>query len=251
MLVFVIPLQSQAVSKSWQRVSQLLEKCLQSVCQQTSPHFHVIVVGNEQPDLAFQHSQITYIEVDFPIPDITSGKAMDIVNRKHTDKGRKMLRGLVAAQAFKPTHTMLLDADDRVSNRLAEFVDRHPQANGWFFSKGYRYAEGSRLIYRKSGNFHTMCGSCNIIRNDFNHIPEQPEYNRGYGYYKFYIDHAKVAEVLAASNTPLESLPFIGSVYLTQTGENIYFDSERLHQGIGRYFNYRLLTRSIQQEFNL
>lgn len=251
MLVFVIPLQSMTISKSWSRVSQLFERCIQSVCQQTSPHFRVIVVCNEKPDTTFKHPNFSYVEVDFPVPDITSGTGMKIVSRKHTDKGRKLLRGLVAAQEFNPTYTMLLDADDLVSKRLAEFVHRHPQANGWFFNKGYLYTPGSYWIYKKSSGFHTMCGSCNIIRNDLNQIPEHPEYNRGYAYYKFYIDHAKVIEVLAEAGAPLEPMPFLGSVYVVQTGENIYFNSSRLYQGIGRYINYRLVTRSLKEEFGL
>lgn len=251
MLVFVIPMQSMSVSKSWERISQLFEKCVRSVCQQTSPHFHAIVVCHEKPDTNFKHSNLSYVEVDFPVPDIISGSAMDIVNRKNTDKGRKLLRGLAAAQEFNPTHTMLLDADDRVSNRLAEFVHQHPSANGWFFNKGYLHTPRSYWIYKKSSGFHTMCGSCNIIRNDLNNIPENPEYNRGYGYYKFYIDHEKVINVLAEAGTSLEAAPFLGVVYIVQTGENMYFSASRLRKGIGRYINYRLVTQSIKEEFVL
>lgn len=251
MLVFVVPLQSKASAKSWERVSELFERCIQSVCQQTSPHFHAIVVCHEKPNISFHHPQITYVEVDFPVPDVTSGTPKEIIDRKRTDKGRKQLRGLVAAQEFNPTHTMLLDGDDHISKRLAEFVHQHPQANGWFFDRGYRYTPGSSWIYNKSNGFHTMCGSCNIIRNDLNRIPEHPEYNRGYGYYKFYIDHAKVIQVLAEAGTPLAPMPFQGAVYVVQTGENIYFDSSRLYQGIGRYLNYRWLTRSLKNEFRL
>ncbi|MBD2461937.1 glycosyltransferase family 2 protein [Oscillatoria sp. FACHB-1407] len=251
MLVFVVPVQSKATAKSWNRVSQLFERCVQSVCQQSSPHFQVIVVCNEKPDTAFRHPKISYVEVDFPVPDINSGRPKEILNEKRTDRGRKQLRGLVAAQEFNPTHTMLLDADDLVSKRLAEFVHRHPKANGWFVNKGYRYAPGSYWIYKKANGFHTMCGSCNIIRNDLNKIPENPEYDRGYGYYKFYLNHARVAKVLAEEGTPLEPLPFLGAVYVVQTGENTYFSSSRLYQGIGRYINYRLVTPSIREEFCL
>lgn len=251
MLVFVIPLQSQAVSKSWERVSQLLERCIRSVCQQTSPHYHALIVCHEKPTITYEHAHFSYVEVDFPVPNLTADPQVNVIQQKRSDRGRKMLRGLVAAQAWQPTHTMLLDADDCVSRRLAEFVEQHPQDNGWFISHGYRYAEGSRLIYKKSPNFYTMCGSCNILRNDLNRLPEKPEYNRGYGYYKFYIDHAKVTTVLAQAGTPLEPLPFPGAVYITQTGENSYFDSSRLYQGVERMINYRFLTRSLRQEFGL
>gem|GEM_PF-3414175 len=33
-----------------------------------------------------------------------------------------------------------------------------------------------------------MCGTSNIVRYDLNFLPENAEYNRGYGYYKYYID---------------------------------------------------------------
>jgi hypothetical protein len=157
----------------------------------------------------------------------------------------------VEAQSFNPSHTMFLDADDCVSNKLAQFIDEHSQSNGYFCTNGYRYRENSKFIYRKLNNFYTMCGSCNIINNNLNKIPDKPEYNRGYGYYKFYIDHAKVPSILAELGTPLEPLPFFGVVYITETGENIYFNADRLYQGVGRYLNYRLLTPSLRLEFGL
>jgi hypothetical protein len=251
MLVFIIPLESQTVSTSWPKVSKLFERTLRSACQQTLSNFHVIVVCHERPDITFTHSRVTYIDVNFPIPDIHSGSKNEILNRKRTDRGRKMLRGLVEAQSFNPTHTMFLDADDCVSNKLAQFIDEHSQSNGYFFTNGYRYRENSKFIYRKLNNFYTMCGSCNIINNRLNQIPDKPEYNHGYGYYNFYIDHAKVPNILAELDTPLEPLPFFGAVYITETGENTYFDTDRLYKGIGKYLNYRLLTPSLRLEFGL
>lgn len=250
MLVFVIPLQSKATSRSWEKVSQLFERCVQAACSQTRSDFHVVVVCHDRPDTTFSHPKLSYVEVDFPVPDISSGTPGDILNRKHTDKGRKQLKGLVAAQKFHPTHTMLLDADDLVSNRLAQTVRDNPRTHGWVIKNGYVYTYGSKWIYKKSGNFYRMCGSCNIIRNDLNNIPENPEYNRGYGYYKFYIDHEKVVGVLAEKGFPLEVLPFAGAVYIVQTGENIYFDPSRRHKGILRYVNYRLMGNRLQKEFN-
>jgi len=251
MLVFIIPLQSKMVSKSWETVSHLFEKCVQSILRQTCSDFQVLVVCHEKPETTVQHPNLNYIEVDFPRPDLTSGSPIDVLNRKRTDRGRKQLRGLVAAQQFDPSHTMLLDADDLVSNRLASLVRQNPEANGWVITDGYLYTYGSHWIYKKSRNFYKMCGSCNIIRNDLNDIPEKPEYNRGYGYYKFYIDHWKVSEILATKGFPLEHLPYPGAVYITQTGENTYFNSSRLYKGVARYLNYRWVGHKLKEEFNL
>ncbi|MCC5659343.1 glycosyltransferase family 2 protein [Nostoc sp. XA010] len=243
MLIFVIPLKSAKVSNSWERVTQLFERCIKSVCNQTSPNFHVIVVCHEKPQIEFTHSHITYITVDFSAPNETNPVA-----KGDTDKGRKILKGLIYARQFSPTHTMTVDADDCVSKNLAKFIKQYPDSNGWFINKGYKYQEGSNYIYIKRNNFYKMCGSCNIIRYDFNDLPEAAEYNRGYGYYRYYIDHAKVRDILNNRAKPIKSLPFPGAVYILDTGENLFDNSKRLRFNI---FNRKLLNQSVMDEFGL
>ncbi len=243
MLVFVIPLKSPQVSNSWERVTQLFERCVKSVCNQTSSNFQVIVVCHEKPKIEFTHSQITYITVDFSPPNETNPVA-----KGDTDKGRKILKGLMYARQFSPTHTITVDADDCVSKNLAKFVEQHPDSNGWFINKGYKYQEGSNYIYIKRSNFYKMCGSCNILRYDLNDLPEAAEYNRGYGYYRYYIDHAKVRDILKNQAKAIKSLPFPGAVYILETGENLFDNSKRLTFSI---FNRKLLNQSIRDEFGL
>ncbi|MBH8551191.1 glycosyltransferase family 2 protein [Nostocaceae cyanobacterium CENA357] len=243
MLVFVIPLKSPQVSKSWERVTKLFERCIKSVCNQTSPDFRAIVVCHEKPRIDFAHPHITYLTVDFPPANETNPVAQG-----NTDKGRKILKGLIYAQQFYPTHTMAVDADDCVSKKLAEFVNQNPNCHGWFINKGYKYQEGSKYIYLKRSNFYKMCGTCNIIRYDLNNIPETAEYNRGYGYYKYYIDHAQVRDILKRESKNINPLPFAGAVYVVETGEHLFYDSNRLKFNI---FNRRLLNESLRNEFGL
>ena len=66
MLVFIIPLKSRQVAKSWNLVSQQLERTVKSACNQTDSDFKVIVVCNEKPDISFHHPHLEYLEVDFP-----------------------------------------------------------------------------------------------------------------------------------------------------------------------------------------
>ncbi|NMF66709.1 glycosyltransferase family 2 protein [Brasilonema octagenarum] len=244
MLVFVIPLKSPQASKSWELVTKLFERCIKSVCHQTSSNYRVIVVCHQKPKIEFDHPHLTYIEVDFP-PAINEP---DTFSRGHTDKGRKILKGLIHAQEFSPSYTMTVDADDCVSKYLAEFVNQNHQNNGWFINKGYKYQNESDVIYVKRRNFYKMCGSCNILRYDLNNLPENPEYNRGYGYYKFYIDHEKVRETLAKDGNHLQPLPFAGAVYIIATGENLYYGTSQLTFSI---FNRKTLNPSIREEFNL
>ena len=246
MLVFVIPLKSSQVSKSWLRVCQLFERCIKSVCNQTTDNFKVIVVCNEKPQIAFSHPNLIYLPVNFPPP-----KEENPVAWGDTDKGRKILAGLVHAAQFSPSHTMTVDADDCVSNNIAALVSKFPQHNGWFINSGYRYQEGSQFIRYKFSNFYRECGSCCIVRYDLNNLPLNPEYNRGYGYYKNYLDHAKIPCKLAEQNHSLEPLPFPGAVYILNNGENIFGSSDRFSQGIVGLVNTRLLTKKIRDQFGL
>jgi hypothetical protein len=243
MLVFVIPLKSQQVSKSWERVCKLFERTLRSVCNQTSPNFRVIVVCNEKPQIEFSHPNLTYLEVDFSTP-----KETNPVARGDTDKGRKLLKGLIYAEKFSPSHTMTVDADDCVSKYLAQLCDKYPQENGWYVSRGYKYQEDSSFIYIKRNNFYRMCGTSNILRYDLNFLPQEPEYNRGYGYYKYYILHARVRDVLAEKKMPINPLPFAGAVYIFGYGDNVYGNAKNFSFS---FFNRKQLTESIRDEFCL
>ena len=244
MLVFVIPLKSPQVSTSWQHVCKLFARCVRSVCNQTSPDFRVVVVCHQKPEIEFTHPHITYLEVDFPIPEKEKNK----IAQGRTDQGRKILKGLIYARQFQPSHTMVVDADDCISKHLVEFVSSHPNSYGWFVNRGYKYRDGEKNIYLKRKDFYRICNSCNILRLDLNLLPENPEYNRGYGYYKYYIDHAKVKGILETKGTPLKPLPFAGTVYILATGENLSDNKNNLSFNL---INRRLLTGKIREEFGL
>lgn len=244
MLVFVVPLISREKSKSWEKVCQLFERTARSICNQTCSDFQVIVVCNQRPNIEFSHPHINYLEVDFPFP---SNQPTHLA-QGNTDKGRKILAGLVAAKEFSPTHTMTVDADDCVSKNIAQFVQKNLSANGWYINKGYKYLDNDSVIYLKLWNFYRVSGSCNILRYDRIDLPENPEYNRGYGYYKFYINHEKVKTVMAQKNHPIKPLPFPGAVYIIGTNENLSANERNLK------FNFltrRKLTPEIREEFGL
>ena len=243
MLVFIVPLKSARKSQSWELVCQLFQRSLQSLCNQDCLAFHVIVVCNEKPTIHFQHPQVEYVQVDFPDPKETNPIAWGL-----TDKGRKVLKGLLAAEKYQPTHTMVVDADDCVSSRLASYVKQYPQENGWFLQKGYKYIDNSQYLYFKRREFYRMTGTANILRYDLNDIPESPEWNRGCGYYKFHINHQKIKLMMAEQGTPLKALPFPGAVYILGTGENMSGNEQRLSFS---WISRRCITHSLSQEFCL
>jgi hypothetical protein len=210
-LVFVVPLKSRRLAKSWESVARLCERTLKSICAQTSPAFKAIVVCHENPDIEFQHPAVSYVSVDFPLPvfDDQSG-----LNR---DQCRKIAAGFIAAREFRPTHVMAVDADDCISNKLAGWIERNPQSPGWFFDSGYIYRDGSRRIYRKRGDFYHWCGTSNIVRYDLLPLPDRGEIAR---LNVFSFRHFAIKETLAKQGAALAPLPFPGAVYVqTRRGE--------------------------------
>lgn len=242
MLIFVVPLKSPEVSSSWQLTCQLFERCMRSICNQNSPEFRVVAVCREKPEIEFTHPYIHYVEVDFPLPKDKNRVAIGL-----TDKGRKILMGLISARQFNPTHAMFVDADDCVSKNLAALVNNSVKSNGWFVDSGYKYQEGNKYIYLKRRNFYRMSGTAAIIRLNLLDLPELPEYNRGYGYYKLYVDHQKVRDYMSQKGTPIKPIPFPGSVYILGD-ENMSGNVKNLSFN---FINRRLLTSEIKEEFGL
>ena len=250
MLVFIIPVKSPQLSKSWDHVSKLFERCIRSVCNQTSANFRVIVVCHEKPQIEFSHPHITYIEVDFP-PPAPDGKSKGI------DKLRKILLGLNYARQLNPSHAMNVDADDCVSKHLAKLVEQNPQSNGWFVDKGYVYEDGSKILYFKRKDFHQWCGTCNIVRYDLIDIPERIE-DAWINFKKYYCSHRRLVKKLAQQGTPLNRLPFSGAIYILGHGDN---DSGNINKFLPNKgivtrlknicFNFRPLPSLVRDEFGI
>lgn len=256
MLVFIVPLKSPQASKSWEHVSKLFERCVKSVCNQTSPEFRVIVVCNSKPCIEFSHPHITYIEVDFPVPPVD-------FDARTLDKGRKVVTGLIFARKFHPSYTMSVDADDCVSKYLAEFVNQNSQGNGWFVNKGYEYQDGSKHIDIRRKDFYKVCGTSSILDYNLYNLPETVKYER---LHEYYIVHAKVREAMSEKKMPIEPLPFSGAVYISaRNGENItlqerFFEKltsnprklfRPMKKALFQVFTSTSLTSSIRDEFGI
>ncbi len=266
MLTFIIPVKSKKITRSWDLLSRLLERTLKSICSQTSSSFSVIVVCNERPNIQFTHPNIYYLEVDFPAPipipkdcENAQGYAcihsLDIA-RKNADKARKILAGVDFAtgdfsKLLKPTHLMVVDADDCVSCRLSAFVQQHPSADGWVMRRGYMYREGGKILYVNLRRFNHVSGTSVIVRTDLHRaLFKNPEF--------YFCSFDQLPGV------DMKPLPFPGALYSMMNGENILMSAQTFDQMQGQIlssipiliqkllrYRVRLLDRSVIQEFGL
>ena len=220
MFVFIVPLKSARVSNSWQQVCRLFERTLRSICQQTDRNFRVICVCHEKPEIDFTHPSVSYLQVDFPIPYWNKKTFVRAENHNQcVDKGRKMWLGLAEAAKLNPSHIMFVDADDCISNRIVDFVSRQePNCNGWYFDRGYEYEEGKETIFLRQHDFNQKCGTSYIFRFDLV-FPQWVEFDE---ITRDYQRHQMFGKYLAEQENPLASLPFPGSIYMTDNQENIW-----------------------------
>jgi hypothetical protein len=261
MLIFIIPVKSREITKSWDLLSRLLERTLKSICNQTSPYFQAVVVCNQKPNIRFMHPNIHYVEVDFPAPQPISQdsqamvgydhiRSLDIAN-KNADKSRKILTGINFAAKLNPSHIMVVDADDCVSCRLAEFVHQNPSHDGWVMRKGYMYREGSKILYVNIKRFNHVSGTSVIIKNELHQaLFENPEF--------YFCSFESLPDI------NMQALPFVGALYSMLNGENILMSNQTFTQMRGqilssipalfqKLFRYRIrfLNESIIKEFGL
>ncbi|MGP1384733.1 MAG: glycosyltransferase family A protein [Thainema sp.] len=262
MLVFIIPIKSQTVSNSWSTVSLLFERTLKSVCQQTSQEFKVIVVCHEKPIINFSHKNVEYLFADFLPPKTTENPSKDI-QKKCFDHKMKLWLGSVYAESLDPTHVMFVDADDCVSCRLAKYVQENIYENGWYVDKGFEYPNNKKIVYPRS-KLYQKSGSSNIIRYDLlKPILVNKPNKEDMDVDKNFLNHKLIRGYFDSINTPMKPLPFRGSVYVTEHGDNIflqyfiekeknYLDLIRFYGGKTRkFFMARPLTEDIRSEFCL
>lgn len=243
MLAFVMSLKSEASSRNWPLVSRLCERTLRSVCAQTCPDFRVFVGCRDVPELSLDDPRLEFVSGDFPLPD-------DSLEARREDKARKMAAALARALEADPSHVMLMDADDCVSRRLADFVVERPRANGWYIRTGYFHMETRSNVHLARRRFHRWCGSSHIVRADQYDWPGR--YRTGW-----YPRHFDLVERQAARGTPLRPLPFAGAVYNVSHGDNFHdygpkiWPSNPIRRLIRGLLFLRPLRPQLREEFGL
>lgn len=251
MIIFLTTVRHPLNSFNYRKVEALLERMMLSVCNQTSSDFRLVIVCNQVPNFSFVPSKVDFVLVDFPPPSHQKGANLDI-NACWKDKGTKKFIGLLHARQYSPEYVMFVDADDLVSNRIAEYVNSHTQENGWFLDKGYIYGDGGVLV-RWTNEFHMKCGSSHIINwellNVPSHLPNQLSQEEVLAkvdpnfFKKVLSIHRETLNYYMGLGLPTKPLPFPAGIWVLDTGEN---RSGKSLMSIGYP-----VSKRIKKEFNL
>ena len=214
MLTFIVPVRHPQNARDWNRVKRVLEQTTTSIAGQSSKEWRGVVVANRGSDLPTLPPQFSVAWVDFspnPLHDLGPDIAInqDKYEAFRYDKGHRVMAGLLHAP--DSNHYMVVDDDDFVSSRLADFVARHPDENGWYIGKGYWWTEGSKWTFL-APKLHKLCGSTHVMHRDLMKIPSSGE-GAPLQHIRWLGQHGKITEDCVAAGKPLRPLPFAGAVY--------------------------------------
>ncbi|MEO2075931.1 MAG: glycosyltransferase family A protein [Bacillus sp. (in: firmicutes)] len=214
MIYFGIPLRSKHVSNDWEMVTKLFNRTLRSVYNQTNPSFKIIIASHEIPQLFQKYDdRVEFIQVDIPTPN-TKDEMM-------IDKGYKVHEIGMRIRELGGGFTMMVDADDLISNRIAEYVNNHHDKNGFLSHNGYYYHIGNSYI-KKGHKFPN--GSSTIVKYLIDDLPNKhyeelvPSQNSNPHILRK--RHGDIPLICKQLGKPLEALPFIASIYVRETGDN-------------------------------
>ena len=212
-LTFIVPVRHQSNARDWSELKRNLAQTLASLAAQTTPSWRAIVVANHGAELPPLPRNVEVKRVDFPpnlLHERGAAEQEAFYEAVRLDKGRRILAGMLHAG---PTgYFMVVDDDDFVSRRLAEFVSTHHGRNGWAIKDGYIWPNGGRMLYRHP-NFSRFCGSSHIVRADLYDLPARFEDADESFVKRMLGSHVFIEEHLRVSGTPLAVLPFPGAIY--------------------------------------
>ena len=212
-LTFIIPVRHQDNSPNWSQLKANLAQTVRSIASQTSADWRGIIVANDGADLPDLPPQFSVERVQFPpnlLHDKGSATRDDFLNAFRLDKGRRVLKGMLAAGDTR--FFMICDDDDFVSNKIAAFAASHSDALGWKITQGYVWDTGGSWLYRHD-DFNHVCGTSLVVRKDLYQLPARFEEADEEFIMTMLGSHYGVADALEKQGRPLQPLPFRGAVY--------------------------------------
>lgn len=251
MLCFVIALRSKLSTDKWSQVLSDFNDTLHSIFNQTHPDFQVYVGCNEIPKLEREYDErLHFVTADLPIPNTWEEKCRDrswklcLCAKTIREHYQELLTSNNGIFVF------LVDADDYVNCRLAEYVANHPEANGFKSVNGYKWIKGCSWMEITP----YFGGSMNIMKMYKDDLPDElPDQSLCFDkktamslterypirWYDIEVEH-KFAEL----GRPLEHLPFRSTIYVLGTGINISSGDPNNSAG-GKSFHPIAFLRSI------
>ncbi len=260
-LAFIIPVRHQDNAKDWQELKKRLRETFASISNQTSDNWRAIVVCNHGADIPPLPPKFEVLRVDFP-PNrnhelLPGGDRQVFYDAFRLDKGRRVMAGLIKAK--DSDYFMIVDDDDFVSNRIAQFVGENRSETGWEITRGLVWSDGGRLVCINN-NFSHFCGTSLILSRDIFELPEDVAEADDDYIKEMCGSHVSVSSRVKKTAKPLVALPFAGAIYRvghsgahSQSGSvmDLIFNAQGPRRFIDALTRLRPVTNRVRREFKL
>jgi hypothetical protein len=162
-IVFLIPFASRKVKSKWTTASAHLRQTLRSIANSSNGNYRVVVGGHEAPDFDVNiDSRFHFLSLNHPIPIDDNYAAAQV-----RDKLSKLAAAWKHAKsAWNPRYVMKVDADDFISSRLVDWLEKAEEEAGFLVKYGWVWRSGARYLIQHTEYFDRTCGSSLIIRSD-------------------------------------------------------------------------------------
>lgn len=274
-LGFIIPFAPKKRKKNWSNACLHLKQTIQSIRNSTNLNFSVVVVSHDDPCFDFgSDERISLLKVDYPLPEHKNSSTAPKLDKLH-----KIHAGWNYLKSHNhPRYVMKLDADDFISCKLVDWVDRFATDPGYLIRHGWIWKSGEKHFIQKTESLDRICGSCLIIRNDIADI-EGPFLTEVEGHVlddessKFADDnhysivpgsgiaslilndsHQRYEAQFKYLGYHLETLPFHAVVYRDANPDSMGLGNrhkESIRMKLGKIRRTRMLTNKIKKEYNI
>jgi hypothetical protein len=273
-VAFLIPFASRKTKSRWDIACAHLRQTLKSVQNSTSESYCVVVAGHEPPDFNIDtNAKVYFLSVDHDIPH-----HQDAVVSGRLDKLAKIAAAWnYAKPRWNPRYLMKLDADDLISARLVQWLEKFGREPGYLIAHGWVWRSGARHVLQFTEYLDRVCASCLIVRIDIAdqegpfltevegirlneeslHFAANDQYSLvpGSGTSTLLLNesHQRYAAQFAYLGHKLATLPFRAVVYRTGNPDS---NSATLETGrptlrmlLGTIRRTRFITKTVKREF--
>ncbi|MCK9361790.1 hypothetical protein M0Q28_06240 [Patescibacteria group bacterium] len=243
-IYFCVPLIGRFASKNWDHVSKLFDQTLLSVLTQKG-NLKVLVAGTDIPASRFiGDPRFEFFTVRQDVPQTW--------REKIHDKTMKLRRLVEEVCERGGGYVVTMDADDLVSNRLAQHIALTDNKIGYIFQSGYLFNVAGKQ-FRRVHNFSKHCGTCAVFYLGKNDLTP------GSGVCAIIENgkHTEYEKHAGLLGKKLDAVPFPAAIYLRHHGGNVSLEREStpmfrnsrniIRRLVGRSF----ISDAIRSEFSV
>lgn len=245
-IVFVIPLISKQRCSNWELRTQLLQGTLDSLDNQDSSNFKVIVGCNEIPNVTLKKhpDNLHFVPISYD-PSRKAGR----------DKLLKICNALLSVSSLDFRYCMELDADDRVHKNLVKFLENSPQSNAFIIDKGYQLNYKSMRIF-PCNHLSNICGSTTILSREVAGVPQANNISEFTKCFWQHDNHSTAKNYLTKNGIEFKTVPFNSLQYVLSHSlnkrENSILksagDFKKIHLKLKKIIKFQVYGRAMSEQ---